>query len=618
MRWVRPFGRFVGHCVLWIGFPLGLAQTLASPVMAYGLFGFEAVHKLSHPMLAYAFSYYLWNYPHDLKVQRFGAYGGMAGAAVAFVFMIPLAVAFFSRRQRVISQGSRQGDAPEPDRAWSNVHGSARWMRVAEAAKLYRKPGHLGGIPIVELNRVDLDRTVRGIAFEPDDSETWGSGGKKGLVIDPMRRGKLSNGVIIGPPGSGKSAGFSVNALYHYRGSMVVNDPSGEMSQVTAAWREEGMGHRVAIIDPAFPALGAFNILKTIDIKDPMCIMAIKALVADASGPAKPDATKEESFFKTKGLALNACLLADLLFDPTAQHTVREWRKRIVLPEDQMKAELMRIYGQSRSQYAVDISGELMRTFHETLSGVRSHATGDTEWLSIEPLADLMSNDSWDPMDLRTGNRTVYLQFPSDMMEADPSAARVILGCLMRSAMAAKGRFPGNIPFIIDEAYQFKFMRTLAILRDEGRKSGIPIYTMWQSEGQIDEVWGASGKKAWFNSAAWRMYMGGVDDPVTSKELSGAIGTYTAIAPTEGTSRSAPGGLAAGKSTRGTNAGTQLQARALISDSELRTSVRQDECIVLWKQHHAARFGIPYWQRRADTLRDLKPNPFLLNEETDA
>ena len=63
----------------------------------------------------------------------------------------------------------------------------------------------------------------------------------------------------------------------------------------------------------------------------------VKAFVTEASGPSKPGASKEDSFFKTKGVALNTALLADLLYDPSAEKTVREWRRRIVTPEGIVK-----------------------------------------------------------------------------------------------------------------------------------------------------------------------------------------------------------------------------------------------------------------------------------------
>jgi type IV secretion system protein VirD4 len=189
----------------------------------------------------------------------------------------------------------------------------------------------------------------------------------------------------------------------------------------------------------------------------------------------------------------------------------------------------------------------------------------------------------------------------------------VVLGSLLRSVMRANGRIAGNVPFLIDETYQLKHMQVLADARDQGRKFGIPLYSMWQSEGQIEEVWGgANGKKEWFNTAAWRMYIGGVDDPITAKELSATCGTYTILVPSQGSSLNAPSGISQQMGrTRGTNAGLSLAARRLVTDDELRTGFRADEALVLFKNQLPARFGLPFWHRRQDMAADLKPNPFL-------
>ncbi len=613
MRWVRPAGRYLAHGVLWIGLPLALAQTIASPVMVFGLFGFEAPHKVRPSLFGYAWSYYMWHFGKQPDVQYWGMIAGGIAAIPVAALMLMLAVAMHRRQRRVVAQGDPLAVVPDAERARSNVYGKARWMEPAEAARLFRKPDPaLGAIPIVEINRVDRDRTIAGKVYDSDDRSTWGKGGTAATVCDPMRPGKPSSGVIIGASGAGKTAAFTIPALHAYRGSMVINDPSGEASAVTAAWREE-MGQRVAIIDPTFPALGAFNILKTIDITSNMAPIAIKAFVTEASGPSKVGMSQEDNFFKGKALQLNTALLADLLYDPGGEKTVREWRQRIITPEKEMKDRLRFIHGNSKSQYARDITGELMDTFHETSSGIRAHATGDTEWLSYAPLADLLSEDTFDPADLCGGRRTVFLQFPTETLNADPSVARVVIGSLMRTVMRAKGRVASNIPFIIDETYQLKHLAVLATARDEGRKFRCPLFTMWQSEGQIEEVWGGpNGKKPWFNSAAWRMYVGGVDDVATAKELSEACGSYTVVVPNEGSSTNAPAGVAAaGKTTRSTNAGVTLQRRMLITSDELRYTMRPDEALVLFKNQPPARFGLPLYFRRPEVLADLKPNPFL-------
>jgi len=49
---------------------------------------------------------------------------------------------------------------------------------------------------------------------------------------------------------SGKGTSLILPNLLHYRGSMVVIDPKGELSSITARYRHEVLGQRVAVLDP--------------------------------------------------------------------------------------------------------------------------------------------------------------------------------------------------------------------------------------------------------------------------------------------------------------------------------------------------------------------------------
>jgi type IV secretion system protein VirD4 len=610
VTWTRPWGRWLGLGALWVGIPLGAAEAVASPVMLFGLFGWRAPHQFGKdPMWVYAWAYYLWSYPDNPAVKHWALMGG--GGALT-VMLLVASVVLSSRQRRGESlrrQSSPLGSVPAVQRAKSNIYGSARWMEISEARRFFPKvKPRIGGIPLAELVRVDLD-PVAGRTFNPEDKGTWTKTNAK-MLIDPMRRGRASAGIIISGSGGGKTAAFTIPALHQYRASMVINDPSGSASHITSAYRED-IGHKVAIIDPAFPALGAMNILKTIDLQDRMASMMIKAFVTEAAGPAKADATKEENFFKNKGISLNTALLIDLLYDPHCRHkTVREWRQRIVTPDREMRSRLEHIYAHSNVSYARDVAGELMDTHAETLSGIRSHATGDTEWLSYDPLATLLSEDTFDPAEIIKGKMTIFMQFPSWMLLADPSIARVVLGSLMRIVMKTKGHMPAPVPFVIDECYQLKHIHMLAVGRDEGRHVGMPLYTMWQSEGQIDEVWGAGGKKAWFTSAAWRMYIGGIDDPATAGDLSDALGTYTALVPSEGDNSSQPAGaFASGRATRGRNQNLSLQPRKLASKDELRTQIRGDEAVLILRNQRPGRFKLANWYQRDDMVASLRPDP---------
>jgi type IV secretion system protein VirD4 len=281
----------------------------------------------------------------------------------------------------------------------------------------------------------------------------------------------------------------------------------------------------------------------------------------------------------------------------------------LVTPEEQMKTLLASIYANSPSTYARDLAGTLMRTFKETFSGIYKHATSDTKWLSIPTYADLLSGDAFDPADLVHGKQTVIVQIPDEAMKATPAVARVIVGSLARTVLRAKGKVATPIPFILDEMDLLGHMPILAVLRDMGRKSGVALFPMWQSTGQIEKTWGQDGKKAWYASAAWRLYAM-VSDEDTAKEVSKRCGTYTVLSRSEGTSASTQNAFSNGSRTRGQNDTVSEQRRELISEYEVQTALRPDEAIIIPRGCRALRCGRPLYWRRPEMANLIRPDSF--------
>jgi type IV secretion system protein VirD4 len=603
--------------VAWIGIPLLFAEAIASVVTVVLLFGLKAV-RLPWWGWCFGWAYYRWYYPRDADVLWSSKLGAFAGLPIAVVMAGGLALVLFTRRKPDLREQTNPEEAPhEVRRANSSLHGSARWLEPHEAKQAFRQPDEeLGYIPIAELYRVDKDRSA-GRVFDELDPSTWGKGGTAELLKDPLTRGRANMGIVIAGSGSGKTAAFTVPACLSYRGSMIVNDPSGAVSEMTRDFRES-LGHTVVVIDGRTPTV-AFNALHHIDITSRTAPLLIKNIVHDASKPLKADAGDKDRFFKPKALQFGAAVLADLLYDPSLpakQKTLREWRRRLVIPQREAKDVLARIYAKSSSDYAREVAGELMETHPESLSGVLGQQTADTEWLSIPTFADLLSEDSFDPSELCRGKCTVYTQFDTNDLQSDPSVARVAIGTLMRAVMAAKGRVTTPVPVIIDEMYQLKYMAILEIVRDEGRKYNMPLFPMWQSEQQIEEVWGRSGsksgKKAWFASASWRMYLR-VDDLETAKELSELSGSYTGLAPSQGDSTSRPwSALSPSSATRGRTSNLALTKVALADPSQIRTGFRGDEAMLIIKGQHPARLGVPYYYRRPEMLALVNPDPTRL------
>lgn len=594
---------------------LAAAEPIASAIFSTGMFGLpEFAHlvpgaelltgpaKLSTWQILTSVPTYLRYYPHSPSVQFWAAVSSLSAVAIVAVPVGYLAYALWRRRRRLRPAGAGR-QPPEPERAASRTHDNADWLSIQDASEIF--PGEdpdWGGIPVGEAYRPDRDPTRR--PFDEDDPATWGQGGRSPLLLSPLSRGAIS-GIIIAGSGSYKTMGFTIPCLCTWRGSVVVLDPSRQVGAMVRPLREV-MGHRVVLIDPAKPDLGSFNPLSCIDIDHPEAPAHLEEFVdwcASGQGDEKSGTDEDNKTFSEWGKELQVCLLADMMWDTdlTARRkTLQEWRKRVVTPELEMQKRLKSVYANSRSSYARDLAGSLMRTHPKTFSGLYRHATGDTKWLSMPAYADLFSGDTFDPRMLTGGNMTIIVQIAGGAMKATPAVGRVIIGSLARVMLRAEGRTATPVPFILDEVDSLKYMPILEELRDMGRKSGVALFPMWQSIGQIEKTWGQDGKKSWYASAAWRLYAM-VNDESTAEEVSKRCGTYTILVRTEGDSTSAGGALSSNVSrTRSFNRNVSEQLRHLISAYEVQTALRPDEAIVIPKGKPALRCGRPLFWRRPE------------------
>ena len=98
-----------------------------------------------------------------------------AGGAAMIALAPALCILSWPRNQRL--RAARKGEkAPAPRRALSDAHGSAEWMDMDEAERLFPGPHPAyGGVVVGEAYRVDRDATA-GLRFDPFQSSDLGTG----------------------------------------------------------------------------------------------------------------------------------------------------------------------------------------------------------------------------------------------------------------------------------------------------------------------------------------------------------------------------------------------------------------------------------------------------------
>jgi len=504
--------------------------------------------------------------------------------------------------------------SPGRVRAPSDNHGHADWLGMKEARALFPGPDPVfGGIVVGEAYRVDQDRVAR-LAFDPANPRTWGKGGTAPLLVDPCRTGP-THALVVAGSGGYKTTSVAVPTLLTWRGSTVVLDPSREAAPMVTRHREQAMGHQVVTLDPAQAGNGggSFNALDWIDPASPLAESHVEAVVGWISGEARSQITSGGEFFRESGKGLIACLMAHMLWDPSrtpGEKTLHELRRLLVLPEDEMRKQLVTIHQSSHSSMARDLAGTLKGLVAETFSGVYANANKDTRWLSTPAYAALVSGDTFETAKLADGELTVFVQIPLGVLKSTPALGRVVVGSLLNAAYEADGQVRGRILFLLDEVARLGYMQVLEQARDAGRKYGITLLLLYQSLGQLAEQWGREGKQAWYDSTSWRLFAA-VQDPDTAKELSAMCGEHGVVATSLGESAGTQGRLSGGASASSGRSENRAEIkRALIKPDELLQDTRADEAFVIVRGARPLRCGRAVWFRRPDWAGLVGANRF--------
>jgi type IV secretion system protein VirD4 len=306
-------------------------------------------------------------------------------------------------------------------------------------------------------------------------------------------------------------------------------------------------------------------------------------------------------------------LLSDLVFDTARadQRTLKRLAARLALPEKDMRSELDRVHKSSASPRARHLAGQLKQLVKETFSGVYGNMSEQTEWLANPRFAALVSGQAFRTRELREGRLDVFLNIPMKVLETTPALARCIVGALLNAVYEADGQVNGRVLFLLDEVARLGFMSSLARARDAGRKYGITLVMLYQSEGQLVEQWGEDGRSAWFESVTWRSYST-VADVAQAKVLSEACGEHgvvsTAMADSKGVSKRQP--LQLGTKSTSESATRSEQRRRLITPDEILQDMRTDEQIVFVRGRRPLRCGRAIYFRRPEMLAQVGPNRF--------
>lgn len=500
----------------------------------------------------------------------------------------------------------------KPIRSKTAAFGDAEWAGMKEAGELFPADGKLA---VGERYRVDLDPKATRI-FDPDNKETWGSGGTKPLMAFNCNFGS-THGLVFAGSGGFKTTGVIVPMLLTWPHNAVVLDPSLEVHPMVAKYRETmipGKQRTIVRIDPSDRESG-FNVLDWIGTGSGSPEEDIAA-VTDWMTTGKVTQSDPNSFFRNSAQQLLRGLLAHICLNRVFEgrpRTLRKLREMISLDEPRFRTQLKDIIeSEDDGSFAKLALGPFVSMTEATFSGIYSTASEMTDWLSYERYAALVSGGKFSSADITNTDMDVFVCLDIKTLDNHSGLARVIFGALLNALYNRNGKVEDKarerVAFLMDEAARLGHMKIIETARDAGRKYGITMVMVYQSIGQLRDQWG--GKDAvssWLESTAWQSFSA-ISDVETAEWLSKRCGSFTQ----ELVSFSQQSGSGSGKGSRGSSlsASTSLQKRALILPDDIMSSMRRDEQLLFVAGVEPIRCGRPIYFRRADMVARTDANRF--------
>ena len=433
------------------------------------------------------------------------------------------------------------------------------------------------------------------------------------LICDDPAKGP-GHAMSFAGPGSDKTTS-AVTRIWNWRGPRVVFDPSLELGPIMAgALRAAGCDVTTVGLDGS-----GLNALDWIDIRHPEVDSHIRTAVDWIYDESAADDTSRggnhDPFWPMWGRKLVVCLLAHMLFfGPTdLPKTLATLRRGLAIPEDEMQVLLRGIRATSNSAMARDIAGGLMgMKADKTFSGIYGNAFAATEWLSVQVYAEAVSGDAMRTADILKPDTVVFVQIPLRTLLTTRSVGRAVMGALFNAMFHADGDVAERILFEIDEARTLGRLKEIQLCHETARKYRGVVHTIWQSEGQLEEIYGKDGAKTMRDTVSWRSY-NAISDGDVAEKLSRDLGDHAVLAYSEGdnSGNQKPWGLALPSQTTGRNLNVhEIKRRLLKADEILRAPA--DAMFVLARDFpHPIRCNTaPYW-RYPEIADRMQANRFV-------
>jgi type IV secretion system protein VirD4 len=330
--------------------------------------------------------------------------------------------------------------------------------------------------------------------------------------------------VTIAGTGAGKGVGQVIPALLAWPGSIVVNDPKGELYAITARHRRQ-MGQRVFQIDPfGSDATDALNPLDRIGGQGPdafdNCLRLATQIV--------PGESHADPFWDDCARRLIAGTLLFIVTHMPRQHRTLDMLRRIWFADETLLIEALGAIAASTAQDGVVAETAALfsdapdKTRGSMLSTLRERLTFLASRRGIRGLQgqgiDLRSYAEGEPM-------TIYLRLPPHLGSSHDALLRMWFGTLILAAAGRRRRPKVPDLFLVDEAAQMGRLDELLVAASLLRGYGVRTWTFWQSLGQLESLYGQRAREFLDNATSLSVFgIGNAMAATAARDLTGYDG----------------------------------------------------------------------------------------------
>ncbi len=310
---------------------------------------------------------------------------------------------------------------------------------------------------------------------------------------------------------------------------MVVLDSKGELAKLSAKHRAKKFGHSIVIIDPFGVTQGcgfAPSKLNPLDLFRDDEDRIVDEARRIASSLIELTGMETDKFWTQSSNVVLTATLAFLIAHANPEEANLN-RMRDIIASPRLMDEMLQFMERSDKCGGLlrRLAGQISQLQGQTKASVYSVANSHVSFLDSMPIADSISESTFDPYELINGKQTVYVCLPVDRVTELAGLQRVLVSTFINLIFAAGEDRHRRIRLLLDESATLGPMDALYNALNYGRSFGLRMMFLFQSTSQIERCFPQSQRDD-FQATVASIFCG-VNDHRTAKEVSEFIGQTT-------------------------------------------------------------------------------------------